>query len=552
MVQPCADPNIRLGVVALASLREQWLTFPSQLRSSLLKLRVGLDNRPSTLKEGAKLLSEYTRPALYPKQLDAMFCAERYGLIEASTKSGKTVSAIAWIVEQALTGEDGNNYWWIAPGYNQAEIAYRRIKRGMTKDSFVAFDTPTPRLRLNNGAWIWFKSAEDANALYGEDVYASVIDEASRIKEDSWHAVRSTLTATRGPVRIIGNVKGRRNWFYTLARRAESLMLAEPDPLRRNMHYAKITADDAVAAGVLEADEIADARETLPEKIFRELYYAEPGDDTGNPFGLAHIAACSTPVPAAGPAVAYGIDLAKSQDWFVVIGINETGGVCEFHRWRSLPWRASIQRVWKIVGEDAPALVDSTGLGDPVLEELQFEHGNFTGYHFSPTSKQKLMEGLAVSIQGREITFPMGPIVSELETFEYEFTRFGVRYSAPPGHHDDCVAALALARQMWAEAAPGDNMIKYYADVAAKRLLREEEEVKTILPWKSDEELASEVLDNELSDLYNETVSKLSPSAAKRCRTCGDLVTGPTRISDGEFIWHPHCVAGQASHQRAA
>ena len=38
-----------------------------------------------------------------------------------------------------------------------------------------------------------------------------MIDEASRMKEDAWTAIQSTLTATRGPVRIIGNVKGEKN-----------------------------------------------------------------------------------------------------------------------------------------------------------------------------------------------------------------------------------------------------------------------------------------------------------------------------------------------------
>jgi hypothetical protein len=55
------------------------------------------------------------------------------------------------------------------------------------------------------------------------------------------------------------------------------------------------------------------------------------------------------------------------------------------------------------------------------------------------------MEGLAVAIQQREITFPEGPITNELNAFEYEYTRTGVRYSAPEGMHDDCVMALALA-----------------------------------------------------------------------------------------------------------
>jgi hypothetical protein len=47
------------------------------------------------------------------------------------------------------------------------------------------------------------------------------------------------------------------------------------------MHYAKITARDAVAAGILNQREIDDARAVLPEQVFKELYEAEPGDLSG-------------------------------------------------------------------------------------------------------------------------------------------------------------------------------------------------------------------------------------------------------------------------------
>lgn len=444
---------------------------------------------------------------------------------------------MAWIIEQALAGKAGWNYWWIAPGYNQAGIAYRRIKQGLTKGAFTAFDTPIPRISTLAGSWIWFKSAEDPDALYGEDVYAAVVDEASRISDLSWHAIRSTLTATRGPVRIIGNVKGRKNWFYDLARRAEA---GTP-----NMHYAKITADDAVEAGVLDAEEIEDAKQTLPEKVFRELYYAEPGDDTGNPFGLEHIRACSTDQLAPGPTVAWGIDLAKKQDWFVCIGLNENGEVSGFHRWRNVPWRRSIQQVWKLVGEDTPALVDSTGLGDPVLEELQFEHGNFFGYYFTPTAKQKLMEGLAVGIQSHEIFFPKGLISQELETFEYEFTRTGVRYSAPEGSHDDCVAALALARQKWTEVAPGANLMEFYAGITKRQKAKELEGPKeNNRPWQAPGLVVEvdDVLGNELEELYNEVVAQSLPEIKRDCFACGKAVEGASRVSDGEFFWHIGCA----------
>ena len=495
-------------------------------------------------------LAEYTRPYLYAKQLDAIFCPERLAIIEASTKSGKTVGSIAWFVEQGLSGQAGWNYWWVAPGYNQAEIAYRRIKQGLTKGSFVAYDSPTPRISLVSGAWLWFKSGDNPDALYGEDVYAAVMDEASRIMDTSWHAVRSTLTATRGPIRIIGNVKGRKNWFYQLARRAEALMLSEPDAAKRRMHYARITADDAVAAGVLDAEEIEDAKSDLPESIFRELYYAEPGDDTGNPFGLEHIRACTSPSGLAnGPIVAWGIDLAKSQDYLVLIGLNESGEVAGFHRWRGIPWRASIQRIWSIVGEDTSAMVDSTGVGDPVLEELQNEHGNFFGFHFSSTSKQKLMEGLAVSIQSREMRFPQGFITQELEMFEYEQKPNGVRYSAPEGQNDDCVCALALARQMWTETAPGANIMAYYAATSTKLRQKESEApVDDNRPWQNNgfKVEIGNIVENELEDLYEQEVQRMLPSAQRNCFTCGQPVVGASRVTDGELFWHQGCAGANA------
>ncbi len=377
----------------------------------------------------------YTRPWLYPKQKKAFFCLERYSITEASTKSGKTVAAIVWLAEQAMTGRPGRNYWWVAPIFPQTKIAFRRLKRALPLSLYAANESELS-LTLFNQAVIWFKSAENPDSLYGEDVWAAVIDEASRCKEEAWHAVRSTLTATQGPIRIIGNVKGRRNWAYRMARRAEA---GEPD-----MAYNKITAADAIAAGILTQAEIDDARRQLPESVFRELYLAEASDDEGNPFGMSAIRACIAPRSNAKPT-AYGIDLAKSVDWTVALGLDKDGATCRFERWQS-PWQDTIARIHQAVGS-VPALVDSTGVGDPVVEALQRAGGNFEGYKFNQESKQKLMEGLAVAIQQGKVRFPSGPIVSELESFEYSYTRTGVHYAAMEGAHDDCVCALALAVQ---------------------------------------------------------------------------------------------------------
>jgi hypothetical protein len=269
-------------------------------------------------------------------------------------------------------------------------------------------------------------------------VYAAVIDEATRVKEEAWHAVRTTLTATQGPVRLIGNVKGRRNWVYHLARKAQS-----GDP---NMAYAKLTCHDAVEAGLLSAEDVEDARHQLPAAVFRELYLAEPSDDVGNPFGLQAIRACIAPLSPAAP-VAWGWDLGKAVDWTVGIGLDWHGGVARIERFQR-PWEATIPAIVQATASTF-ALVDSTGVGDPVLEAVQQRGraagGQFEGFKFSAPSKQQLMEGLAVAIQQRQIHFPTGVLVDELEAFEYASTRAGVHYTAPSGLHDDAVCALALA-----------------------------------------------------------------------------------------------------------
>jgi hypothetical protein len=316
------------------------------------------------------------------------------------------------------------------------------MKLGVPRDLYSSTEVP-PAITLMNGAVISFKSGEKPDGLYGEDVFAAVIDEASRMREEAWHALRSTLTATRGHARLIGNVKGRKNWFYALCRRAEAG--------EAGMSYHKLIAADAVDAGVLADEEVADAKRILPDAVFRELYLAEPSDDGGNPFGLAAIARCVEPLAATMPAV-WGWDLAKHIDWTVGIALDEYGRVCRLHRFQG-PWDDTMSQILAATGS-TPALVDSTGVGDPIVEMLQKRPGTrFEGYNFSSSSKQKLMEGLAVAIQKRELTFPDGPIRMELENFEYEYTRTGCRYTAPDGFHDDCVCSLALANQHRAHAS---------------------------------------------------------------------------------------------------
>lgn len=381
-------------------------------------------------------------PPVLEYQHKALWCDERWAIVEGSTKCGKTYPCILWLMEKAGSATGPNQHvWWVAPIFGQAEIAFGRAVSMLTQadPNKATWDCNrskmTVTIRGDRGRTMWFKSADNPDSLYGEDVWAAVIDEASRCPEESWHAVRSTLTATRGPARIIGNVKGRRNWAYMMARKAEA---GAP-----NMHYAKITAKDAVEAGIIPQEEVDDARQQLPKHVFDELYNAIPSDDGGNPFGLKAIADCRKTVQPGTP-VQYGIDLAKSQDWTVVYGLDNDGRLVSKHRWQAIPWSETIERIAGIVG-NTHALADSTGVGDPVVEQLQRRCPQVERFVFTAQSKQRIMEGLAVGLQSGSIAYDDEVLQRELENFEYVAGRTGVRYSAPSGFHDDCVCALALA-----------------------------------------------------------------------------------------------------------
>ena len=394
-------------------------------------------------------------PRLYPKQHAAIFHDQRYGVVEASTKSGKTVGCIVWLLAQAFErGKPGREFWWVAPVWSQARIAYRRIKRMFQSadpgGDWWDYSDGETAITVAGGGRLVFRGSDRSDTLYGEDVYAAVVDEASRCREDAWHAIRSTLTATKGAIRIIGNVRGRQNWAYRLGRQAES---GDPD-----MHFARLTAHDAVEGGVLDQKEIDDAKARLPEHVFRELYLAEPSDDGGNPFGIGAIHLAMRDYEPGVPAV-FGIDLARSHDWTVVCGLDGAGNVAKLARWQT-DWRQTRDRITRIVSDAGhpPTLIDATGVGDPIVEDLAGKLDCVNGFTFTGRSKQQIMEGLAAAIQAGEVGLPSrdeaGWLIAELEAFEYEYRGRSVYYSAPEGLHDDGVCALALAVHQVRARAP--------------------------------------------------------------------------------------------------
>lgn len=214
------------------------------------------------------------RPKLTTYQKRFLYNESRFTITEASTKVGKTFSHIWWIYERAHEpwNKENYNHWWVAPVYEQAKIAFSRLKTKLAKTGLYKINESSLIITCPNGAHIRFKSADKPDNLFGEDVYSVVFDEAPRAKVEAFYALRSTLTATNGPMKLIGNFGGTANWMHQLKEKA----LTDPQ-----YAYYKVTAWDAVREGILAESEILQAQKDLPQRVFNQLYLAEEmeGDD---------------------------------------------------------------------------------------------------------------------------------------------------------------------------------------------------------------------------------------------------------------------------------
>jgi hypothetical protein len=363
----------------------------------------------------------------HPAQKQVIECDSRFIVMMAGRRFGKSLISQTISIETAVNKK---RVAYITPTYQLGKIFFKEIVDLLPLEIYSKNESDLVITFITGGS-IRFFTGERLDNLRGLKFHLAVIDEASFIPnlEDGWlNSIRPTLTDYKGKAIFLSTPKGK-NYFFSLFSKAE------PD-----WQSFKFTTYDNP---YIDPNEIDDARKQLPEVVFEQEYMANPAENAANPFGSQYIRNCIHPVTTM-PIVAYGIDLAKSVDWTVIVGLDQDGNVAYFDRFQ-MDWHNTKQTILRL--PKCPILVDSTGVGDPILEDLQREGVMIQGLKFTSSSKQQLMEGLQAAIHQGKIGYPEGIISQELEVFEYQYTATGVKYSAPSGFHDDAVMALALAWQ---------------------------------------------------------------------------------------------------------
>ena len=152
--------------------------------------------------------------------------------------------------------------------------------------------------------------------------------------------------------------------------------------------------------------------------------------------------------PVKGATYMVGVDLAKYRD-FTVISVMRGRKQVYLDRFNKIDWALQRQRISAVSARynDAEVLIDSTGVGDPIFEELSRAGLHVTPYQLNSRTKRELIDTLIVRMDKKELELLNNPIQKgELKAYQYELTSGGnLRMNAPQGQHDDTVIALALS-----------------------------------------------------------------------------------------------------------
>lgn len=297
-------------------------------------------------------------------------------------------------------------------------------------------------ITLKTGAEIWAKSADNAASLAGDGVSFAVVDESGFVGDYSIEVMMPALSERGGQVLAIGtpdHPNWYREWFY--------LGLDERYGHRSHQFPTSVNP-------YFPLEELERYRESMPERLFRKYFEAEFIDDENAVFKrdmLTERLTLSPEAPQPDHIYSAGIDVAKVVDYNVV-SIFDTSVTparqVHLERWHGTSWEHTVARIAQLLTRynNAHAVLDATGVGDPIFEALRGQYPHVEPFKFTAKSKPPLIESLAMGLERGMAQLIDDPVqMDEMSSFQAHSTPTGVKYAAAEGKHDDVVIANALA-----------------------------------------------------------------------------------------------------------
>ncbi len=291
------------------------------------------------------------------------------------------------------------------------------------------------------------RSADRPELIEGFAYKFIMLNEAGIIlrREYLYYNAILPMTLDFNPDFYIGGTPKGKGLFHELAVKAD-------DPANEDQEFFRFTSFDNP---FLTQKDVVELTKEIPKSIQEQEVYAKFLEDSSTVFrNLVKCATTTIKEPVAGTVYYLGVDVARLQDYTVLVVLDSEGKQVYMDRFNEIDWKLQEERI-KFVSEkynNAQIWLDASGVGDPIYEALQGMDLVVEPYKFTNESKKQLIQMLMMSLEQEKIKIlnrenSLGKTqFDEMVIFEYEMTASGlVRYQAPEGYHDDCVMALALA-----------------------------------------------------------------------------------------------------------
>ncbi len=372
-------------------------------------------------------------------------------MLNCGRRWGKTVAGANELVRQML--QHGTNIvgFAVAPTYWHTERQWIEFLNFCPRELIEKIHHHDRHIILKGKRQVWFRSADNPDSLRSQGIKVLWVDEGAQIAEEAWTlALRPAMMDEKGIAFFTGTPRGH-NWYFRLWARGQD----------QSQTDYKSWSFPSASNPYIDPVEIAAFARDMPELAYRQEVMAEFLEDIGSVFrGVDSIVKGSLQPPEPHKQYVMGGDLAKLKDFTVLCVLDMDGHLCAFDRFSRLDWVFQRKLIVELAKRyNARLLVDSSGVGDPVCDELQRENIRVEGYKFTSSTKKDLIENLSLMIQGGRLSIPFIPeLINELKLYGYKTSPSGnLQYGAPEGYHDDAVIALALAAWQLKQTPPSGN-----------------------------------------------------------------------------------------------
>jgi len=200
---------------------------------------------------------------LLPWQQNVLEASERFKVVAAGRRCGKSRLAAWMLIINALQAERGHVFY-VAPTQGQARDIMWGVLLELAHPIVSSSHVNNMQIKLINGATISLKGADRPDTMRGVSLKFLVMDEYADMKPQVWEEVlRPALADQKGGCLFIGTPKGR-NHFYELYKYAE----LEDDETYKAWHFTSYDNP------LLDPEEINTAKKSMSSYAFRQEFMA--------------------------------------------------------------------------------------------------------------------------------------------------------------------------------------------------------------------------------------------------------------------------------------